>query len=140
MKTFEPIEIATNHDIKIELRTVYVVRGDKKDYFSVKSALNKLAYVRTQEQFNEEGKESNFPYKLVKQEDGTSHLCRGDMRPEFIERHVQVLEELKANFNRERKRENEIILLRKEYQKAKEKLLKVSNDLKNAEHEYRNLK
>ncbi len=74
---------------------------------------------------NEEGKESNLSYKLVKQEDGTSYLCRGDMRSEFIERHAQVLEELKADVKRER----DLIRLRKEHKKAIEKFRKVQDKL-----------
>ncbi|MDE1489227.1 hypothetical protein JSY31_23735, partial [Xenorhabdus bovienii] len=74
MTTLKPIETATNQDIKIELRDVYVVRGSGKTYLSEKGALNKLAYVRVQEQFNKEDRPSNFPAEEVIQEDGTSAL------------------------------------------------------------------
>ncbi|MDE1493334.1 hypothetical protein, partial [Xenorhabdus bovienii] len=90
MTTLKPIETATNQDIKIELRDVYVVRGSGKAYLSEKGALNKLAYVRAQKQFNAEDRPSNFPTQKVIQEDGTSALRDGKMRPEFIERHAQV--------------------------------------------------
>ncbi|MDE9589961.1 hypothetical protein KKJ14_20610, partial [Xenorhabdus bovienii] len=72
MTTLKPIETATNQDIQIEMREVYVVRGASKAYFSEKGALNKLAYVRAQKQFNEEDRPSNFPTQKVIQEDGTS--------------------------------------------------------------------
>ncbi|WP_232370305.1 hypothetical protein [Xenorhabdus lircayensis] len=84
MKTLNPIETATNQDIKIELREVYVVRGANKDYFSEQGALNKLAYARAQKQFDAEGKESNFPDEEVTLEDGTPATRRGKMRPEFM--------------------------------------------------------
>ncbi|WP_275363233.1 hypothetical protein, partial [Xenorhabdus bovienii] len=92
MTTLKPIETATNQDIQIKTREVYVVRGSGKTYLSEKGALNKLAYVRAQKQFNEEDRPSNFPAQEVIQEDGTSALRDGKMRPEFIERHAQVLE------------------------------------------------
>ncbi|KLU14253.1 MULTISPECIES: hypothetical protein [Xenorhabdus] len=114
MKILKPIEAATNQDIQIEMREVYVIRGASKAYLSEKGALNKLAYVRAQEQFNKEGKESNFPSKKVKQEDGTTKLRRGEMRPEFIRRHAQLLEELKADIRREKEK----IALQKKYSKA----------------------
>ncbi|CAM3946515.1 hypothetical protein [Xenorhabdus thuongxuanensis] len=114
MTTLKPIEIATGQDITIELREVYVVRGANKAYLTESGALNKLAYVRAQRQFDEEDRSSNFPAIKVKQEDGTTKLRRGKMRPEFIERHAQVLEELKADVRRERER----IVLQKKYSKA----------------------
>ncbi|WP_340618677.1 hypothetical protein [Xenorhabdus entomophaga] len=114
MTTFKPIEAATNQEITIELREVYTVRGASKAYLSESGALNKLAYIRAQKQFNDENKESNFPAKKVKQEDGTTALELGKMRPEFIKRHAQVLEELKADLRREREK----IALRKKYSKA----------------------
>ncbi|PHM45603.1 hypothetical protein [Xenorhabdus miraniensis] len=110
----KPIESATDYDITIEPREVYVVRGSSKAYLSEKGALNKLAYVRAQEQFNKEGKESNFPTKKVKQKDGSTKLRDGEMRPEFMERHAQLLEELKADVRREREK----IALQKKYSKA----------------------
>ncbi|WP_038197587.1 hypothetical protein, partial [Xenorhabdus bovienii] len=97
MKAFKPIEAATNQDIQIKMREVYVVRGSGKTYLSEKGALNKLAYVRAQKQFNAEDRPSNFPAEEVIQEDGTPALRNGEMRPEFIERHSQMLEELKAD-------------------------------------------
>ncbi|MDC9597327.1 hypothetical protein [Xenorhabdus anantnagensis] len=118
MTTFEPIENATDLEILIEPREVYVVRGANKAYLSEKAALNKLAYVWAQEQFNKEDKESNFPNKKVKQKDGTTKLRRGEMRPEFIARHAQVLEELKADVRREKEK----IALRKKYSKAMNKI------------------
>ncbi|CDM89346.1 hypothetical protein [Xenorhabdus bovienii] len=118
MKILKPIETATNQDITIELRDVYVVRGSGKTYLSEKGALNKLAYVRAQKQFNADERPSNFPAEEVIQEDGTSALRRGKMRPEFIERHAQVLEELKADVRREREK----IALRKKYSKAMNKI------------------
>ncbi|MEQ1965449.1 hypothetical protein ABLB69_20430 [Xenorhabdus khoisanae] len=136
MKTFKPIEIATNEDIRIELREVYIIRGANKAYLSESGALNKLAYIRAQEQYNEERRESNFPSKKVKQKDGTTALELGKMRPEFIERHAHILEELKADIRQVR----EIARLKKECKKAKEKLLTVLDDLENAEHKYRNSK
>ncbi len=120
-----PIEIATNRDIKIELREVYVVHGANKAYLSEKGALNKLAYVLAQEQFNAEGKQSNYPDEEVTLEDGTPSTRRGKMFPEFIERHAEVLEELQANV----KREKELIRIRKEYRKAIEKHRKAQDEL-----------
>ncbi|MCG3471463.1 hypothetical protein L7750_13950 [Xenorhabdus bovienii] len=125
MKKFASIEIATNQDITIELRDVYVVRGSGKTYLSEKGALNKLAYVRTQEQFNKEDRPSNFPIQKVIQEDGTPALRNGEMRPEFIERHTQVLEELKADVKRER----DLIRTQKEHKKAIEKYRKAQDEL-----------
>ncbi|OKP02205.1 hypothetical protein [Xenorhabdus eapokensis] len=114
MTTLKPIEIATDLEILIEPREVYVVRGANKAYLTESGALNKLAYVRAQRQFDEEDRSSNFPAIKVKREDGTHALRFGDMRPEFIERHTQVLEELKADVRRERER----IALQKKYSKA----------------------
>ncbi|WP_340608306.1 hypothetical protein [Xenorhabdus bharatensis] len=136
MTTLKPIEVATNADIVIEIREVYVVDGASRAYLSESGALNKLAYIRAQEQFDKEKKPSNFPAEKVIQEDGTSTLRRGKMRPEFIERHTQVLEELKADVRQVR----EIARLKKECKKAKEKLLTVLDDLENAEYKYRNQK
>ncbi|MDE9545036.1 hypothetical protein [Xenorhabdus bovienii] len=136
MKILKPIETATNQDIQIKTREVYVVRGSGKTYLSEKGALNKLAYVRAQEQFNEEDRPSNFPAQEVIQEDGTSALRKGKMRPEFMKRHAQVLEELKADVRQVR----EIARLKKECKKAKEKLLTVLDDLENAENKYKNSK
>ncbi|MDE9557752.1 hypothetical protein KKJ06_20620 [Xenorhabdus bovienii] len=136
MTTLKPIETATNQDIQIKTREVYVVRGSGKTYLSEKGALNKLAYVRVQKQFNEEDRPSNFPTQEVIQEDGTSALRDGKMRPEFMERHAQVLEELKADVRQVR----EIARLKKECKKAKEKLLTVLDDLENAENKYKNSK
>lgn len=118
MKILKPIETATNQEIVIEPREVYVVRGSGKTYLSEKGALNKLAYVRAQEQFNADERPSNFPAEEVIQEDGTSALRRGKMRPEFMERHAQVLEELKVDVRREREK----IALRKKYSKAMNKI------------------
>ncbi|MDC9606385.1 hypothetical protein [Xenorhabdus griffiniae] len=114
MTTLKPIEVATDQDITIETREVYVVRGANKAYLTESGALNKLAYVRAQEQFDDECRQSNYPLKEVKQEDGTTKLMFGKMRPEFIVRHAQVLEELKADVRRERER----IALQKKYSKA----------------------
>ncbi|WP_275372054.1 hypothetical protein, partial [Xenorhabdus bovienii] len=125
MTTLKPIETATNQDIQIKTREVYVVRGSGKTYLSEKGALNKLAYVRAQKQFNEEDRPSNFPAQEVIQEDGTSALRDGKMRPEFIERHAQVLEELKIRIRLEK----EIIQLRKKTREARDKLLKAVDDL-----------
>ncbi|MDE1492879.1 hypothetical protein [Xenorhabdus bovienii] len=118
MTTLKPIETATNQDIQIKTREVYVVRGSGRTYLSEKGALNKLAYVRAQEQFNAEDRPSNFPAQEVIQEDGTPALRNGEMRPEFIERQAQVLEELKADVRREREK----IALRKKYSKAMNKI------------------
>ncbi|MBD2784160.1 hypothetical protein ID858_14045 [Xenorhabdus sp. DI] len=114
MKPFKPIVIATNNDIKIEIREVYVVRGSNKAYLSKGGALNELAYVRAQEQFDAEDKESNFPPEKIYLEDGSVAYHNGKMRPEFMERQAQVLEELKAEVRREKDK----IALRKKYQKA----------------------
>ncbi|WP_275355686.1 hypothetical protein [Xenorhabdus bovienii] len=125
MTTLKPIETATNQDIKIELREVYVVRGASKAYFSEKGALNKLAYVRAQKQFNEEDRPSNFPTQKVIQEDGTSALRDGKMRPEFMERHTQLLEELYANIKRER----DLIRTKKKHSEAMERHRKTQDEL-----------
>ncbi|MDC9622108.1 hypothetical protein PSI22_10770 [Xenorhabdus sp. XENO-7] len=125
MKILKPIEAATNQDITIELRDVYVVHGSGKTYLSEKGALNKLAYVRAQKQFNKEDRPSNFPAEEVIQEDGTPALRNGEMRPEFIERHAQVLEELKADVRRER----DLIRTQKEYRKARENVRKAHDEL-----------
>ncbi|WP_275390498.1 hypothetical protein [Xenorhabdus bovienii] len=125
MKAFKPIETATNQDIQIKTREVYVVCGASKAYLSEKGALNKLAYVRAQKQFNKEDRPSNFPAQEVIQEDGTSALRKGKMRPEFMKRHAQVLEELKADVKRER----DLIRIEKEYKKAQERHIKAQEDL-----------
>ncbi|MCP9270436.1 hypothetical protein M5U04_20780 [Xenorhabdus sp. XENO-1] len=125
MKKFASIEIATNQDITIELREVYVVRGANKAYLSEKGALTKLAYVRAQEQFNKEDRPSNFPARKVKQEDGTTELELGKMRPEFMKRQAQVLEELKADVKRER----DLIRTQKEHKKAIEKHRQAQDEL-----------
>ncbi|CDG20553.1 conserved protein of unknown function [Xenorhabdus poinarii G6] len=124
MTKLKPIETATNRDIKIELREVYVVHGANKAYLSEKGALNKLAYVRAQEQFNQEGKQTNHT-KVINHEDGSTIYHVGEMIPEFIERHAQVLEELHTSV----KREKELIRTRKEYIKAIEKHRKDQEEL-----------
>ncbi|OTA14198.1 hypothetical protein Xvie_03919 [Xenorhabdus vietnamensis] len=118
MTTLKPIEAATNQYIQIEIREVYVVRGANRAYLSESGALNKLAYVRAQRQFNEEDRPSNFPAEEVIQEDGTPALRNGKMRPEFKKRHAEVLEELKADVRWEREK----IALRKKYSKAMNKI------------------
>ncbi|WP_099126323.1 hypothetical protein, partial [Xenorhabdus stockiae] len=99
-------------------REVYVVDGASRAYLSESAALNKLAYVRAQEQFDKEKRPSNYPIKKVKQEDGTTKLMFGKMRPEFMERHSQILEELKADIKREREK----IALQKKYSQAMSKI------------------
>jgi hypothetical protein len=135
MTTLKPIEAATNQDIQIGTREVYIVRGANRAYLSESAALNKLAYVRAQDQFDKEKKESNFPVKKVKQEDGTTALELGKMRPEFIKRHAQVLEELKANIRRERAK----IALRKKYSKALHKVDILETEIAKLEAEISNL-
>ncbi|MDE9504591.1 hypothetical protein KKJ18_22205, partial [Xenorhabdus bovienii] len=83
------------------------------------------AYVRAQKQFNEEDRPSNFPTQKVIQEDGTPALRKGKMRPEFMKRHAQVLEELKADVKRER----DLIRTQKEHRKAMEKYRKAQDEL-----------
>ncbi|MDE9484235.1 hypothetical protein [Xenorhabdus bovienii] len=58
------------------------------------------------------------------------------MRPEFIERHAQVLEELKIRIRLEK----EIIQLRKKTREARDKLLKAVDDLEIAQKKHNNLK
>ncbi|MDE1493050.1 hypothetical protein KKI96_20295, partial [Xenorhabdus bovienii] len=76
------------------------------------------------------------PTQKVIQEDGTSALRDGKMRPEFIERHAQVLEELKIRIRLEK----EIIQLRKKTREARDKLLKAVDDLEIAQKKHNNLK
>ncbi|MCC8366528.1 hypothetical protein J8V57_09570 [Xenorhabdus sp. PB61.4] len=125
MTILKPIEIATNKDIKVETREVYVVRGANRAYLSESGALNKLAYVRAQEQFDDECRQSNYPLKEVKQEDGTIKLMFGEMRPDFILRHSRILNELQDDI----KKEKEFLLLKKEHAKKMEEHKRLYDEL-----------
>ncbi|MEQ1968796.1 hypothetical protein ABLA30_17665 [Xenorhabdus nematophila] len=125
MTTRKPIEAATNQDIQIEIREVYIVRSANRAYLSESGALNKLAYVLAQKQFNEEDRPSNFPAQEVIQEDGTSALRKGKMRPEFKKRHAEVLEELKADIRRER----DLIRTKKKHSEVMERHRKTQDEL-----------
>ncbi|WP_340608559.1 hypothetical protein [Xenorhabdus bharatensis] len=125
MTILKPIEIATNKDIKIETREVYVVRGANRAYLSENGALNKLAYVRAQEQFDDEYRQTNYPLKEVKQEDGTIKLMLGEMRPDFILRHSRILNELQDDI----KKEKEFLRLKKEHAKKMEEHKRVYDEL-----------
>ncbi|PHM31326.1 hypothetical protein [Xenorhabdus innexi] len=134
MTTRAPIEVATNQDIQIELREVYVVRGANRAYLSESGALNKLAYIRAQEQFDKEKRPSNYPAEKVKQEDGTTKLRKGAMRPDFMRRQERVLEELKADIRQIR----EIARLEKECRTARDNLLTVLDNLEKAKNKNNN--
>ncbi|WP_319940794.1 hypothetical protein, partial [Xenorhabdus littoralis] len=94
-------------------------------YFSEQGALNKLAYIRAQWQFDVEGKKSNFPDEKVTLEDGTPSTLRGNMRPEFMERQARLLEELAANVKRER----DLIRTKKKHSEVMEKHRKTQDEL-----------
>lgn len=132
---FESIEKASNGEITIEMRPVYVVSGANHAYLSQGGALNKLAYIIAEKQFRDEGKQTNEPASPYRREDDTIGWKPGDPLDEFIERKNEVLNELKAAL----RHENEITKLRKEYIKASEKViaeqeqaLLIANRLKHA--------
>ncbi len=116
---FEAIEKASKGEITIEMRPVYVVTGASHAYLSQGGALNKLAYIIAEKQFHAEGKQTNFPDKKIKLEDGTPANEPGEITPEYLERKNEVLNELKAAL----RRENEIVKLKADYHKANKKLV-----------------
>lgn len=112
---FEAIEKASKGEITIEMRPVYVVSGANHAYLSQGGALNKLAYIIAEKQFRAEGKPTNYPDEETALEDGTPANKTGEITPEYLERKNEVLNELKAALCRE----NEIMKLNGEYEKAK---------------------
>lgn len=112
---FEAIENASKGEITVEMRPVYVVSGANHAYLSQGGALNKLAYIIAEKQFRDEGKPTNFPDEETALEDGTPAHKTGEITPEYLERKNEVLNELKAAM----RRENEIVKLSAEYEKAK---------------------
>ncbi|WP_418131719.1 hypothetical protein [Morganella morganii] len=112
---FEAIEKASKGEITVEMRPVYVVSGANHAYLSQGGALNKLAYIIAEKQFRDEGKPTNFSDEETALEDGTPAHKTGEITPEYLERKNEVLNELKAAM----RRENEIVKLNAEYEKAK---------------------
>lgn len=112
---FEAIEKASKGEITVEMRPVYVVSGANHAYLSQGGALNKLAYIIAEKQFHAEGKQTNEPAQAIRLENGATAWKAGAPRDEFIERKNEVLNELKAAL----RRENEIVKLNAEYEKAK---------------------
>lgn len=111
------IELATGFEIQAIERTVYRVRGARRDYFDERTALNKLAFIIADREFKTEDKATNYPDEKIILKDGTPAHRRGEMTPEYFERVRIVLGNLKELLKKER----EIKRLEKEYENAKDK-------------------
>lgn len=112
----EAIEKATDNQITIAMRPVYIIEGANRAYLSERSALNKLANILTEREFHKEGIET-YEGEQCKLENGTVAFKRGEPTEHFMERKEAKLSELHKRLKQERNIER----LQKEYAKAVEK-------------------
>lgn len=99
----KPIELATGFEIQVVERTVYRVRGARRDYFTQKAALNKLAYLIAEREFKVEDKTTNYPDIDMINEDGAPVSIKGKNTPEFLARKNKILDNLGSLIKKERK-------------------------------------
>lgn len=104
----KPIEIITDFDINVNVsivnREVYRIAGVKRDYLTLNSAIKKLSYILTENEFKREGKPTNYK---------NSEICQ-----EFITRQTEILDEIKYKL----KKHKEFLKLKKEYNRSVDKL------------------
>lgn len=110
----EAIEKATDNQITIAMRPVYIIAGANRAYLSERSALNKLANILTERQFHKEGIETNYEGEQCELEDGTIAFKRGEPTEHFMDRKEAKLTELQERLKQARNIER----LQKEYAKA----------------------
>ncbi len=110
----EAIEKATDNQITIAMRPVYIIAGANRAYLSERSALNKLANILTECEFHKEGIETNYQGERCELENGTIAFKRGEPTEHFMDRKEAKLTELQERLKQERNIER----LQKEYAKA----------------------
>ena len=120
----EAIEKATDNQITIAMRPVYIIAGANRAYLSERSALNKLANILTEREFHKEGIETNYEGEQCKLENGTIAFKRGEPTEHFMERKEAKLTELQERLKQERNIER----LQKEYYKAVDKYNKAEEE------------
>lgn len=113
----KPVELATDHDIQIITREVYLVQPCNKSYFTEDAAINKYAHILASEEFCKAGKPANEPDIKTTLQDGTPATRRGAMLDEYIARQDEIYHELKQKV----KDEKSISKLESEWQKANDK-------------------
>ena len=111
---FEAIEKASKGEITIEMRPVYIVSGAVRGRLTERAALNKLASLITQREFHKDGRPTNEPDMLVKNENGDEVVRRGEPTASFMGFKEGVFISLLDNLRKEK----EIIRLQEEYAKA----------------------
>ncbi|MET4879559.1 hypothetical protein L9G70_19275 [Morganella morganii] len=114
---FEAIEKASKGEITIEMRPVYIVSGAARARLTERAALNKLASLITQREFHKDGRPTNEPDMLVKNENGDEVVRRGEPTASFMGFKEGVLISLLDSLRQEK----EIAKLEKKYQAANEK-------------------
>lgn len=114
---FEAIEKASKGEITIEMRPVYIINGAVRARLTERAALNKLASLITQREFHKNGRPTNEPDMLVKNENGDEVVRRGEPTASFMGFKEGVLISLLDNLRKEK----EIARLEKKYQAANEK-------------------
>ncbi|NBM11045.1 MULTISPECIES: V-type ATPase 116kDa subunit family protein [unclassified Proteus (in: enterobacteria)] len=120
----EAIEKATDNQITIAMRPVYIIAGANRAYLSERSALNKLANILTERELHKEGIETNYEGEQCELEDGTIAFKRGEPTEHFMERKEAKLTELHERLKQERNIER----LQKEYDKAVDKYNKAEEE------------
>lgn len=120
----EAIEKATDNQITIAMRPVYIISGANRAYLSERSALNKLANILTERELHKEGIETNYEGEQCELEDGTIAFKRGEPTEHFMERKEAKLTELHERLKQERNIER----LQKEYDKAVDKYNKAEEE------------
>ncbi len=101
-KQHEAIEKATDNQITIAMRPVYIIEGANRAYLSERSALNKLANILTEREFHKEGIETNYEGEQCELENGTVAFKRGEPTEHFMERKEAKLSELHKRLKQER--------------------------------------
>lgn len=120
----EAIEKATDNQITIAMRPVYIITGANRAYLSERSALNKLANILTEREFHKEGIETNYEGEQCELENGTIAFKRGEPTEHFMDRKEAKLTELQERLKQERNIER----LQKEYDKAVDKYNKAEEE------------
>lgn len=123
-KQHEAIEKATDNQITIAMRPVYIIAGANRAYLSERSALNKLANILTEREFHKAGIETNYEGEQCKLENGTIAFKRGEPTEHFMNRKEAKLEELQERLKKERHIER----LQKEYAKSLEKYNQIEHE------------
>src|SRR5699024_2362855 len=98
----EAIEKATDNQITIAMRPVYIITGANRAYLSERSALNKLANILTEREFHKEGIETNYEGEQCELENGTIAFKRGEPTEHFMKRKETKLSGLRERLKQER--------------------------------------